>query len=117
MVHHGLAPGQTGNTAQRRLYVDLIAFPPGQIPHIAAREPAAALAAAAVYYQDPSLPQVPLSGYLKVLHLAGVSPTANDAMLTTSGTAACAALSQASTMRRLSLPSGSDTSRRRRPIW
>ena len=29
MVHHGLAPGQTGNSAQRRLYVDLVAFPPG----------------------------------------------------------------------------------------
>ena len=27
MVHHALAPGQSGNLAQRRLYVDLIAFP------------------------------------------------------------------------------------------
>jgi hypothetical protein len=39
MVHHGLAPGQTGNSAQRRLYVDLIAFPSGGLPHVAAREP------------------------------------------------------------------------------
>ena len=29
MVHHALAPGQTGNLAQRRLYVDLVAFPRG----------------------------------------------------------------------------------------
>ena len=27
MVHHGLAPGQSGDGAQRRLYVDLVAFP------------------------------------------------------------------------------------------
>ena len=27
MVHHGLAPGQGGDNAQRRLYVDLLAFP------------------------------------------------------------------------------------------
>ena len=27
MVHHGLAPGQSGDSAQRRLYIDLIAFP------------------------------------------------------------------------------------------
>ena len=59
MVHHGLAPGQTGNSAQRRLYVDLVAFPPGKLPHLAAREPAAALAAAEIYYGDPSLPKTP----------------------------------------------------------
>ncbi len=34
MVHHGLAPGQSGNLAQRRLYVDLLAFPNGQPPRI-----------------------------------------------------------------------------------
>ncbi len=49
MVHHGLAPGQSGDSAQRRLYVDLIAFPPGQLPHLAAREPAVAAPAAEVY--------------------------------------------------------------------
>ena len=32
MVHHALAPGQSGNLAQRRLYVDLVAFPPGRLP-------------------------------------------------------------------------------------
>ena len=29
MVHHGLAPGQSGDDAQRRLYVDLLAFTNG----------------------------------------------------------------------------------------
>ena len=38
MVHHGLAPGQGGDNAQRRLYVDLLAFPNGQVP--ASRPPA-----------------------------------------------------------------------------
>ena len=94
MVHHGLAPGQSGDLAQRRLYVDLVAFPPGEVPHLAAREPAAALAAAVVYYQDPSLPTSPAADYLKVLHLAGVSQTVNDALLTSSGTMACTALRQ-----------------------
>ncbi len=92
MVHHGLAPGQAGNSAQRRLYVDLLAFPPGELPHLAAREPAAALAAAVVYYGDPSLPKVPKAAYLKVLHLAGVSRTANDAALAASAATVCTAL-------------------------
>ena len=94
MVHHGLAPGQTGNSAQRRLYVDLVAFPPGKLPHLAAREPAAASAAAEVYYGDPSLPKAPQAAYLKVLHLAGVSATANDAALVTSAATACTALAK-----------------------
>ena len=34
MVHHALAPGQSGNFAQRRLYVDLLAFPAGQVPRV-----------------------------------------------------------------------------------
>lgn len=95
MVHHGLAPGQTGNSAQRRLYVDLIAFPPGQLPHVAAREPAAALAAAEVYYGDPSLPKNPRADYLKVMHLAGVSASASDAALVSSASAGCADLAKA----------------------
>ncbi len=89
MVHHGLAPGETGNSAQRRLYVDLVAFPPGKLPHLAAREPAAALAAAEVYFQDPSLPKNPRSAYLAVLHLAGVTKAASDTLLASSATAAC----------------------------
>lgn len=89
MVHHGLAPGQTGNSAQRRLYVDLIAFPNGGLPHVAAREPAAALAAAEVYYADPALPKDPNAAYLAVMHLAGVSASASSATLTSAATAAC----------------------------
>jgi hypothetical protein len=89
MVHHGLAPGQTGNSAQRRLYVDLVAFPPGKLPHLAARQPAAALAAAEIYYGDPSLPKDPKAAYLKVLHLAGVSATASDTALVAAGATAC----------------------------
>ena len=61
--------------------MDLVAFPKGELPHLAARQPAAALAAAEVYYGDPSLPKAPQAAYLKVLHLAGVSAHANDAQL------------------------------------
>ncbi len=92
MVHHGLAPGQSGNSAQRRLYVDLVAFPPGRLPHLAAREPAAAAAAAEVYYGDPSLPKNTRAAYLAVMHLAGVSAHANDAALVTAAATACTAL-------------------------
>ncbi len=99
MVHHGLAPGETGNAAQRRLYVDLVAFPPGRLPHLAAREPAAALAAAEVYYQDPSLPKDPRSAYLAVLHLAGVSKAATDTLLVSSATAACTDLAAQEVLR------------------
>jgi beta-xylosidase len=35
MVHHGLSPGQSGNDAQRRLYVDLLAFPGDETPRLA----------------------------------------------------------------------------------
>jgi hypothetical protein len=92
MVHHGLAQGQSGNSAQRRLFVDLVAFPPGKLPHLAANQPAAALAAAEIYYGDPSLPKDPKAAYLKVLHLAGVSATALDTALVAAGATACADL-------------------------
>jgi hypothetical protein len=94
MVHHGLAPGETGNNAQRRLYVDLVAFPPGQLPHLAARQPAAALAAAEIYFGDPSLPKAPKAAYLKVLHLAGVSNSAQDTALVAAGATACTDLAK-----------------------
>ena len=68
MVHHGLAPGQSGNDAERRLYVDLIAFPSGQPPRIAPRAPAAALAEALLYYGDPNLPAQPRQAFLTVIH-------------------------------------------------
>ena len=56
MVHHGLVPGQAGNYAERRLYVDLMVFPTRGLPKVAARAPAAALAEAGLYYEDPDLP-------------------------------------------------------------
>jgi len=68
MVHHGLAPGQTGNEAQRRLYVDLIALPSGQVPRIAPRPPSAALAEALLYYGDPNLPAQPAQAFLSLIH-------------------------------------------------
>ena len=89
MIHHGLAPGQSGNSAQRRLYVDLVAFPPGGLPHLAARDPAAALAAAEVYFADPSLPKSPDAAYLKVMHLAGVSTSASKTALLSAAATTC----------------------------
>lgn len=68
MVHHGLAPGQTGNDAQRRLYVDLLAFPADGIPKLAPGLPAAALAEAVLYDGDPNLPSQPQAAYLALLH-------------------------------------------------
>ena len=47
------------------------------------------MAAAVVYYGDPSLPKDPRAAYLKVLHLAGVSATANDAVLVSAAGTAC----------------------------
>jgi hypothetical protein len=67
MVHHGLAPGQVGNDAQRRLYVDLLSFPTGGIPRIAPGPPAAALALALLYFEDPHLPKDPQAAYLALL--------------------------------------------------
>lgn len=57
MVRHALAPGQSGNGAERGLYISLLAFPNGQLPRLAAAAPSAALAEAVVYYGDPSLPK------------------------------------------------------------
>ena len=56
MVHHGLVPGQSGDYAERRLYVDLMVFPAKGLPKIAPRPAAAALAEEALYYKDPDLP-------------------------------------------------------------
>jgi Glycosyl hydrolases family 43 len=71
MVHHGLVPGQSGNYAERRLYVDLMVFPKNGIPEVAPRSPAAALAVEALYYQDPDLPSQPQAAYL---HMVSVVP-------------------------------------------
>jgi hypothetical protein len=67
MVHHGLASGQTGDLAQRRLYVDLLAFPSGQVPGVAIGDAAAALAEGVLYSGDPNLPDSPRSAYLVIL--------------------------------------------------
>jgi hypothetical protein len=78
MVHHALAPGQSGNLAQRRLYVDLVAFPPGRLPRIAQGAPAAALAEAALY-ENAHLPSQPRQAYLTLLHQVGRHwPKVND---------------------------------------
>ncbi len=69
MVHHGLVPGQSGDDAERRLYVDLMVFPAKGIPKVAARAPAAALAEVGLYYQDPGLPARPESAYLDLLSI------------------------------------------------
>ena len=74
MVHHGLAPGQSGDDAQRRLYVDLLAFTSGeQPPRIAQGDPAAALAEGVLYNEDPDLPSQPRAAYLLLLHKVGNS--------------------------------------------
>ena len=53
MVHHGLVPGQSGDYAERRLYVDLMVFPAKGLPKVAARAPAAALAEAGALLRGP----------------------------------------------------------------
>jgi hypothetical protein len=70
-VHHGLVPGQSGNYAERRLYVDLMVFPVNRLPKLAARAPAAALAVEALYYDDPGLPSQPQAAYL---HMVSIVP-------------------------------------------
>jgi hypothetical protein len=67
MVHHGLVPGETGDYAHRRLYVDLLVFPLEGLPRVAARAPAAALADATLYDNDPSLPKQPDRAFLHLL--------------------------------------------------
>ena len=50
------------------MYVDLIAFPSGQVPRIAPRPPSAALAEALLYYGDPNLPAQPAQAFLSLIH-------------------------------------------------
>lgn len=94
MVHHGLAPGQSGDLAQRRLYVDLVAFPPGQLPAVAQGAPAAALAEAVLYTGDPNLPAQPQAAYLALLHkVPGSFSDDSDASAMTDGMLSCRDLS------------------------
>ncbi len=97
MVHHGLVPGEAGNYAVRRLYVDLIVFPPGGLPEVGAQAPAAAMAEAELYYEDPSLPKQPRQAYTHLIStvpvpgaFAGVS--AKKAI--SDGELACAGLAE-----------------------
>ncbi len=95
MVHHGLAPGQSGNYAQRRLYVDLLAFPNGQPPRIAPRAPAAALAEAVLYYGDPLLPAQPEAAYLALIHkVSGAFTADTDASVVADGKLVCTRLAR-----------------------
>lgn len=92
MVHHALAPGQTGNLAQRRLYVDLIVFPPGGLPRIAHGAPAAALAEA-VLYENAHLSSQPQQTYLALLHQVGRHwPDLNDDSAVADAELSCQAL-------------------------
>ena len=93
MVFHGLAPGQSGNTAQRRLYVHLLTFPSGQPPKIADGDPAAALAEAVLYDDDPNLPAEPRSAYLELLHkVPGAYSDDSDTSLLADGMLSCSDL-------------------------
>jgi hypothetical protein len=93
MVRHSLAPGQTGNGAQRGLYLSLLAFPVGQLPRLAAAAPAAALAEAVVYIGDPSLPKASQADYLELMRKVGGSLSATkNAALITDASVACNAL-------------------------
>ena len=94
MVHHGLAPGQTGNDAQRRLYVDLLAFPGDDTPRLAPRPPAAALAESLLYFGDPDVPSQPDGAFLAFLHKvpSAFSGHDSDQTLVADGQLACAGL-------------------------
>jgi hypothetical protein len=90
MVHHGLAPGQTGTSVQRRLYVDLLAFPNGQLPRIARGDAAAALAEGVLYNEDPDLPSQPQAAYLLLTRkLSGSFSHDSDSSVLTDGQLSC----------------------------
>jgi Glycosyl hydrolases family 43/Protein of unknown function (DUF732) len=90
MVHHGLAPGQSGDFAQRRLYADLLAFPPGGVPSLAPRSPSAALAEAILYFGDPNAPPQPTAAFLGLLRKVPSAFTYdNDQTLVADGRLAC----------------------------
>ncbi len=93
MVHHGLAPGQSGDDAQRRLYVDLLSFPTGQTPRLAPRSPAAALAEAILYFGDPNVPPAPDAAFLGLLHkVPSAFSNDTDQALVADGQLACTGL-------------------------
>ena len=90
MVHHGLVPGQSGDYAERRLYIDLMVFPKKGIPKIAPRPSAAALAVEALYYEDPDLPTQPQAAYLHMVSIVpGTFTGVSDAAALSDGRLAC----------------------------
>jgi hypothetical protein len=94
MVHHVLAPGETGNQAQRRIHVDLLGFSPGQVPHIAPPVVSAALAQDLLYYGDTQLPATPSGAFLKLVRmLPGLPSTITNARLVSAGQYVCTGLS------------------------
>ena len=102
MVNHGLAPGQEGNDAQRRLYVHLLTFPPGQLPRLATGVPAAAVAQAIVYYGDASLPADPKDAFVALVKRSPDAAAGMDrATLLTLGQQAFAALAAGTTAQQL----------------
>lgn len=94
MVHHALAPGQSGNAAQRRLYVDLIAFPPNGLPRLAPAPPAAALAES-VLYENARLSPQPAKAFLYLIHQVGRHwAHVNDSKAVSDAQASCRALAR-----------------------
>jgi hypothetical protein len=95
MVHHGLVPGEEGDFAQRRLYVDLLAFPKDGVPRLAAGAPAAALAEGTLYFGDPHLPVRSRAAFLRLLRTVPPSFTdESDATAVHDGLLACLGLSK-----------------------
>ncbi len=102
MVNHALAPGQEGNSAQRRLYVHLLTFPAGQLPRLATGVPAAAVAQAIVYYGDTSLPADPKDAFVALVKRSPDGAADLDrATLLALGDQTCAALAAGSTAQQI----------------
>ncbi len=90
MVHHGLDPGQAGDLAQRRLYVNLLAFPTRQLPRLAQGDAAAALAEGVLYGNDPKLPTQPKAAYVYLVHkVSGSFPSDSYSKTLADGQVAC----------------------------
>ena len=95
MVHHGLVPGQTGDYAHRRLYVDLLVFPTSGLPRVATRSAAAATAEATLYAGDPALPTQPRQAFLDLIRtVPGSFGDDGNASAVRDGELACADLAR-----------------------
>ncbi len=95
MVHHGLVPGQTGDYAHRRLYVDLLVFPTSGLPRVATRAAAAAMAEDTLYAGDPALPMQPRQAFLDLIRtVPGSFSDDSSASAVRDGELACADLAR-----------------------